>query len=353
MSSAFRLRAAALPLAAMLLAGCFAGGGPRPVDAAPPAWYSRPPQESGRLFAVGSAGPGDRDHAVAKARSDLVSQLRLTIKSQTTTSDDYSSQEATGASRAERLAQSARSDVQARAAAEDIPGITVVEQVDRPQTTYVLLRLDREAWAADLRADIAELDRRLPGEAAAVTALPTATPAQRIQAAGAHIRRLLPLLVQRDELLTRLRLALPGRAMPPDAIDRAGLDRRLADLLADLTVALPPDPSVASLAPQLVDSLRGVGLRSVAAGQPSVLVLPLILTTRVETIGEQIRIDGRLSGSLRLAPEAGGTELGGIAISERASSLREDVARERLAQKLAKQLAADLDQRLTRMLAGN
>ena len=247
----------------------------------------------------------------------------------------------------------ARSDIQSKASAEDLPGVTVVEHVDQRDAVYVLLRLDRVAWANDLRAHIATLDATLPTESAAVLALPTTTPVQRLTAAGQHIRRLLPLLVERDEYLTRLRTALPGTAMPAEPINRAALDRHLQALLAELTVTLPDDPSVVPLKTQLIESLRRVGLRTVPAGHVGVLQLPLKLTTRAETIGGQVKLDGQLNGSLCLAPEAGGTQLGGIALTERASSTNEDVARERLYQKLAKRLADDLDQRLSKMLAGN
>lgn len=339
-----------------LTSGCGSDSLLRPLGLAPaetaPAWFQHPPHEAGWLYAVGSAGPNEADAALAKARQDLVSQLSLTIHSSTTSSETYSSQEATGQGRAERLAQAARSQVQAQASADELPGVQVVERVEQSTGTYVLLRLDRQAWAADLRTRIADLDAQLTTQAAAITALPIDTPAQRLTAAGTQIRRLLPLLVQRDECLTRLRIALPGTAMPPDAINRAALDNRLENLLADLTVSLPTDPSVKPLESQLINSLRAVGLRTVPAGQNGVLTLPLTLTTRSETISGQVRMDGQLTGSLSLAAEAGGTQLGGISLTERASSTREDVARERLYQKLAKSLADDLDQRLMKMLAG-
>ncbi len=338
-------------LAIAALSGC--DGGFIRAPETTPAWFQRPPQEAGLLFAVGSAGPNQHDQALARARQDLVSQLRLTITSDVRHNEDYSSQETTAQNRAERLTQVARSDVQAKASAADLPGVTVVEQVDQREATYILLRLDRVAWANDLRARIATLDATLPPEAAAILALPTTTPAQRLAAAGQQIRRLLPLLVERDEYLTRLRTALPGAAMPAEPLDRAALDRHLQNLLAELTVTLPDDPSVLPLQTQLIESLRHVGLRTVPMGQIGVLQMPLVLTTRAETISGQVKLDGILSGSLRLAADAGGTQLGGISLSERASSTREDVARERLYQKLAKRLADDLDQRLTRMLAGN
>ncbi len=341
----------------LLIGSCGGDGLLRPLGLAPaetaPAWFQHPPHEAGWLYAVGAAGADEIDAAQARARQDLVSQLSLTIHSSSTNDETYSSHEATGQGRAERLAQAARSQVQALASANDLPGVQVVERVEQAKATYVLLRLDRQAWANDLRTRIADLDARLTTEAANITALPLTTPAQRLAAAGAHIRRLLPLLVERDEYLTRLRIALPGTAMPPDAVNRAALDNRLEGLLADLTVSLPADPSVKPLESQLINSLRAVGLHTVPAGQPGVLTLPLTLTTRSETISGQIRLDGQLTGSLALAADAGGTQLGGIAISERASSTREDVARERLYQKLAKALADDLDKRLTHMLAGH
>ncbi len=348
---------ALLSAAVGLSSGCGSDSLLRPLGLAPaetaPAWFQHPPHEAGWLYAVGSAGPTEADAALTRARQDLVSQLSLTIRSSSTSSETYSSQEATGQGRAERLAQAARSQVQAQASAEDLPGVQVVERVEQAKASYVLLRLDRQAWASDLRIRIADLDAKLTTEAAAITALPIDTPAHRLTAAGTQIRRLLPLLVERDECLTRLRIALPGSAMPPDAINRAALDNRLENLLADLTVTLPADPSVKPLEAQLINSLRAVGLRTVPAGQAGVLTLPLTLATRSETISGQIRIDGQLTGSLSLAAEAGGTQLGGISLAERASSTREDVARERLYQKLAKSLADDLDRRLTNMLAGH
>jgi hypothetical protein len=344
----------ATAIAIAALSGC--DGGFIRAPETTPAWFQHPPHEEGMLYAVGAAGPGQRDTALARARQDLVSQLRLTIVADVRHNEDYASTDATGQNRAERLAQVARSDVQAKASAADLPGVTIVEQVDQREATYILLRLNRVAWADELRARIATLDAKLPTEAAAILAFPTTTPVQRLTAAGQQIRRLLPLLVERDEYLTRLRTALPGSAMPAAPIDRAALDRHLQNLLAELTVTLPDDPSIMPLQTQLIESLRQVGLRAVPANNGvngGILQLPLVLTTRAENINGQIKLDGQLSGSLRLSADAGGTQLGGISLSERASSTREDVARERLYQKLSKRLAEDLDQRLTRMLAGN
>jgi hypothetical protein len=149
--------------------------------------------------------------------------------------------------------------------------------------------------------------------------------------------------------VARLRCAVPGVQPPGEPLDRAALRARLEAQLAALTVELPAAPEFADLLPQLTDALTGVGLRTAAPGEPAALRLRLTLRTQVLRIDNQYRVDAQVSGGVE---DAKGRRLGGIQVGERAGAPSEAEARDRLALKLARRLADELDRRLLDMLHG-
>ena len=343
------IRAGGILAATLVLGGCF-GGPAGPTRPAIPPWVTKPPEATGLLYAVGSGT--DREAALANARQELASQVQLDIHAETENADRYESRQATGGARVESLTAEARSRVRTRAALSDLPGVTVDRQEIVNGTTYVLVRLDRSLWAAELRGRLTAANERLVGLERELVVTPATSPAERLNLLGRLLAELLPALAERDEAERRLRLAEPGLAPSASPIDRQRWTTRLGNLLDQLQVGLPTGtPERDALAPALTRALAKVGLRGTTAPDAP-LALDLTLTLRTQTIGEQIRCDGSLVGARGLTPAAGGRRLGGISLADRASSTQADAARDRAIAKLADKLAKDLADRLPGMLSG-
>ena len=302
------------------------------------------------LYAVGTGG--DRETALASARRELAAQVRLDINAETDSTDAYRSQEATGSARVESLASDARARVRTRAALSDLPGVTVDRQEVQGATTYVLVRLDRSLWAAEVRGRLTAANERLVALDRDLATAPADAPADRLALVGRLMSEMIPALAERDEAERRLHLADPGLETQVQPINRQKWLTRLGTLLDQLQVTVPTGtPDLDALAPALTEALAKVGLRATTTpGAP--LHLTLTMTLRCQTIGEQVRCDGSLVGALGLTPAAGGRRLGGISLSDRAGSTLEVAARERVVAKLATKVAQNLAERLPGMLAG-
>lgn len=340
-----------LPLAALLLAaGCQGAGDVGRAVTAPfrsdpaPAWVNDPPRRDGWLFAAGSAPRGQRDAALAQAQRELASQIQVSIAVDDRRVDTGTLQEATGQARVERFESAARNEVRLKAQARDLPGVRVEKEEEGGDKVYVLLALDRGLWAADLRGRLAALDERLVAEVKA------REDDSRPAVAAQLLHLVVPLLAERDDLVTRLRAAAPGVQPPKDPVDRVALRARLDRMLAAITVELPAGPEFHDMLPQLTDSFAAVGLRTAAPGEQAVLRLKLAIKAQVLRIDNQYRVDAQVSGGIEDA--AKGRRLGGIQVGERAGAPSEAEARDRLALKLAKRLADELDKRLIDMLHG-
>ena len=315
-----------------------------------PDWVAHPPSEAGMVYAVGQAPLGQREAALANAKRELVSQLQVTIQTDTRTNQNYAAEDASGQQRTERYQEGLTAEVRQRSGARDLPGVAPVRQEDAQGSTYVLVALDRAVWAKDLTARLAAADSALGTEYAGCSGAPQGTPGERLALAGRLLGRVLPLLVERTDLADRLRIATPGAQPPASPVSRTTLSSRITDLLTELPVALPGDPALADLLPALTDSLQRIGLTTLSGAEAkgAALRVELTLQVRTETIAGQVRADGVLKGALILAD---GRRLGGISLSDRASALGVDVAKERVVRKLAVKLAEDLDKRLLGMLA--
>ncbi len=339
----------------LVLASC--GNDERPAPAAAPRdttpeWVRSPPRSAGMLYGIGQGQRGDRDAALAAARNDLVSQLQVSIDADVEHEGTSTSEESTAKARTERYQEAARTKVRARASAEELPGLTVVKQEDGERSTWLLVSLDRRVWADDLRARIATVDQKLSRDLATIDRIPGTTAAQRLSIAGRLSAWIIPGFAERDEYLRRLRLADPHLQAPAEPVDRGAITTRLADLLKDLTVEIAVGDDLRDLEPLAQQAFAKSGFRGVAVGNGT-LTVPLAWSTSAQTIGTQVRIDGRLSGTIRLAAAHGGATLAAVDLTERTSAPTEAAARDRLLRKLASALAKDLDQRLLKILAGD
>ncbi len=134
-------------------------------------------------------------------------------------------------------------------------------------------------------------------------------------------------------------------------MDRQAIAQRLSTILAESTVEVSfASPAVSDFRPAAVEALSNAGFHTV--NEKGLLRLPLNLDLRRTDIDGQVRLDGRLFGTIEISPAHGAATLGALSLNERASAPTIDSARDRLQRKLAAALAKDLDARLLKLLAG-
>ena len=324
---------------ALLLAVALGGCGLVPGRDEAPAWVRSAPVEPGALFSVGSGG--GRDAAISSARAELARSLRVSIDASSRALARAEDQRGSRSGRSERFESSYVSDARSSARIEDLPGVTVVEVVAHAGETWALLRLDRAAWAEDLRAGLAANDQAL-----AALALP---PAASAASAAKLLRAGAPLWAERERLVAGLRLAAPGVLPPNPPFDKFAWQHGIDLALAGIGLDLIAGAELAQLRPLLAEACARQGIL-LAANAPLRLALDLDVREQRVAISDQSqwRLDGMLSGRVL---DANQRELGGFTLSERASAGDAAEARRRLLAKLADRLAADLDRRLVEFIA--
>lgn len=195
-------------------------------------------------------------------------------------------------------------------------------------TAWALVRLDREAAAADLRDEISDLDQ----EIARYAGVPDTLPKHR------QLDRMLPALAAmatRDQLEARLRLIAGGTA-PPTSREEAQVNRRINDLLNDLTVVLRPRGQAArDVEPYLLKYLTVRGL-SVASSGTGDITLEYDLKTRDTT--DQGRYFSFAEGSILVRNERGETVRSVDARAKGVSGVSADQARSKAVEQLGERL---------------
>jgi hypothetical protein len=331
--------ASAIVALAIALAGC--ADSPRPADPPadpPPPWATELPRERGMLFAAGSGQHGDREAALAAARTELASEIEVSIAAaRREAASGETAIDATGR-RVERWDQSVRAEGEQRVTQANLPGVTVREARDTRDRTWVLVAMDRAAWAEQLRGQLAALDQRIIDTAA--TTEPEAQPAA---AAARRWLRIAPLIGERSALADRLRLAA-GEEPPQPPLDLAAERAELARRLGSVSIRLALDPEVE---PAALEACAAHGL-SVVSGETDGLA-PLLLHAglegiKIDRIGDEYRCDGRLVGSLDARERS--RSLAAIDLSERTSGLDSATLKSRLGAKCGAALAEQLDRNL-------
>ncbi|MBA2481440.1 MAG: LPP20 family lipoprotein [Planctomycetes bacterium] len=314
---------------------------------AAPAWVTTTPTSPGMLFAVGSAARGDRERAIAAARSELASGIEITIASERDERDtSHRSGDDTGL-RTERYDRDTRSQVRLRVAQERLPGVVVRETADLDDRTAALVAMDRSAWAAGLRARIDEVDARLSALAAhSSDGDADAPPAA---AAARLYQRILPIAIEREEIAARLRVADPAASVPASPVVVAQMRADLLRVLAQVAIAIASQAGSEALRPLANEACANQGLRVEPSTELAQLVVRIDLAQEATRIEREFRADGSVRADI-LEPSSGRV-LGSLTLSERASALDETTARKRLLEKLARHLATDLDQHLLACIA--
>ena len=209
-----------------------------------------------------------------------------------------------------------------------------IEHVDvRADQTYVLVSLDRAAWAAGLRQRLSEVDQALvtseqryqPDQVALLDERDALITAKHLT------DDVMPLIAERGTLTRRLALAAPQSPIPAMPIDLTALKRLMARLVNNISVMVHGD-GLTAVEAALVEALSQQGLR-IRRQAPSQLHLHLTISEQPLEHAGMTRLDGQLMGELR---NSAGDVLGIIRAKGRSSSQVTSVARSRLHDQLAR-----------------
>ncbi|MFW5859189.1 MAG: hypothetical protein ACOCYP_04130 [Planctomycetota bacterium] len=338
---------ALIPLLAAVLAigGCGGGGGgSRQAHDRKPGWVDDPPEMPGMMYTVGRARGDDRATAIDQGKRELAAQIQISVQGERTMIDEYYESADSEGHRAERMNSYVRDQLTTAVSQENLPGVEVDETAQVGSYTYALIAFDRSEWAMQLRKQLEDLDRRIGGFEVDYRE------AERPLARATDLyERIMPVIIEREEVARRLRVADPRGDIPPLPFDLDALMRYIARLVATVTVRLELDESAAGLRPQIVEAMAAEGLSVVPAGADAKLALRLALSTRsAKTTDGTIRYTGAIKGTL--TDLSGGRMLGGIDLSRRSSSRDMAVAKEYLEKKLGQAIAAELDQQIIAMV---
>lgn len=328
---------------ALSLTGCMGGGGSSRANPESdlPDWYRQPPSRGPHLV-VGVGDGADREAARATATAEVIRQLQLSVAVDDTNVRTVSSEQSSGSPRSERVVEQARRDVRMQAAQEDLPGISESAYHQGPRRDYVMVTFDRRVWANDLNARLGELDTTLTGAD------------QRLQAAegGAAIgiaRDLIPVLIERADLVERLHVASPGSTVAAPPIDLLTVQAILRAQVDELTLFIQLADGLEAMRPTLVEACAALALPVVNDPNAAQLRLEVSVRTRTQTVQSLIRADG--SADLVLTHATSGRQLAATSLESRTSANQEALAIERLHDRMAGQLATHIDTNIVDWLA--
>lgn len=221
-----------------------------------PNWVTSPPNKAGMAYGVGSMEIyGNPQAAITRAaelaRIDLVTQLRVTVSgdfSSTTTASSVNGQ-------ASSMQKTMSNYVRSQIPTVQLQEVKVLETYTDKKTAYVLVELNRSKEAANLELDIADLDAQIkkinqqPASGSALNQLRPLLPA-------------LKLLAQRQELAERLSFVSMQRVSQTLPEDVSAVQTKIDTLLDQLVVVLQlKDAGAKALESSLMEGLTSQGLR--------------------------------------------------------------------------------------------
>lgn len=323
-------------LVSLLLVGCanlsneHAAVAPQTIE---PAWVTQPPHALGKVYGVGSMERyGDSAAAVKRAAematADLLSQLKVTIESDYSSSTSYSHGTEQPSAMHTQVSQSVRS----RTASAELDEVKTVDTWLDERYAYALVELDRQQAGARLRRDLAELELQLQHY---VQLQPTGNRLQQLQA-------LLPALeglVEHQRLAERLALVSIERYQPSLPSELRSLQQRINQQLDSLTVVLELRNSGArALQAHLIEGLTQQGLRLQSTGPAD-----LHFIVDVELSDQQQKQNYYSFAHSQIIIEDGaGRALSAFSKQARGVSGMPRVARQHAAQQLAELIAQEL-----------
>ena len=321
-----------LALLLSVVAGCASGPDPqaRPgwVDGGEPADYPREAYLTGTGRADSLAAARDR------ARAELARSFRVRVESE---SRDVTRLEAG------ELEQEAESRIRTRSE-EVLTGVTIAETWRAPEdgAYHALAVLDRNRAALRLRREIGDLDRAIRRHVEAAEA--ARDPLERVAALGRALER----QRAREGLQAHLRVVgATGRGVD-SPWSTAELAARHREALAAVTLTpVATGDEVDRMDAALRGALGNAGFTTSARGAYT-LQAELVLTDRGRREGWHW-YEGRLGLSLA---DAAGEVRGRERLSERAAATDEPTARQRLLDKLAERLEAEVRPLVLEMVTG-
>lgn len=308
-----------------------------------PQWVTSPPKAGGRVYGVGSMEVyGNPDQALKRAselaRADLISQLRVTVASDTSSVvDEYSLNGETS------LQKSLRQAVSSRTPEVTLDELVIADTYVDNNYAYALAELDRSATAARLAADMASVEADISGmESQPLTG---STPLQRLQ----QQLPALDLFAQYDKLADQYALVSESHRRPQldDNLRRyrTGIMQDIRELKVQLVLL---DKDARTLSPGLIQALTEQGFR--ISSTPS--GVPDLIFEVAASLDEQ-KQDGNYyvfaNASIRLKDGAGQLLSAFSGKGRGVSGLpkaAEDKAAAKLADIIAEELSASLAQRL-------
>lgn len=221
-----------------------------------PSWINTPPQLSGFAYGVGSGDLwGDKADAARRAgdsaRVNLVSQLRVTVSS------DFSSsvEERRATGKQTELVQTVQSNIRSKVPAVELNEVKITETFFENKFAYALAELDRVKAANRIRGQIAELEQQViaindnPRSGSTLEQLRTLLPA-------------LSLFAQRDRLAEQFALVSTQRVKPSLSDELRQVEQNIFTLFNQLQVRITMTNSGAkAIATGVVEALTEKGMR--------------------------------------------------------------------------------------------
>lgn len=330
----------------LLLTACVGGGtsgtrSSRAADGAP-AWVMNPPKSGQFLYGVGQAAVGEREAAKNQARRDLTSQIQVSINA-SRTDRILINQTKTKNSLAARLDKMVDDQVRTQVKIDDLPGIEVEEQVDGKKNTYVLMKMDRAAWARSIRLAVVDLDGKIESAYNTIKQH-QAEGLNELQQAMRIYKELVPLFSEHEIEEDRYKLAAPQSTLPLPPVNPVEIRTKLATLLLEISVSLPQDKSVEDFMPALTEACTSRGLQVVENPKQAVLNLDFKVKEVKRVIDGAVKLEGTASGSVK--ERVSGRLLGALEARATAGSGSEGSARRALLQKLGEKIAIELEGQL-------
>lgn len=303
-----------------------------------PSWVTQPPVASGMAYGVGSmenyGNPADAvKRAADMATADLVSQLKVTVSSEFTSSTSYSS----GTHQPSAMQENVSQYIQSKTPVAELDEIKTINTWLDERYAYALVELDRNQAAARLRRDMADIELDL--QRYAILA-PQGSRLQQVQA----LLPALPLFAQRERLSERLALVSMERRNEPLPEALKALKQQIYQQIDQLTVSLElVNNDAQSLRASLIEGLTQQGLRLQNSAQAD---LRFIIKAELS--------DKRQGGSHHsfaysqiVIEDANGRALSSFSKQAKGTSGMADVAAQKAAQQLAQIIATELAVTLT------
>lgn len=311
-----------------------------PVARGRPDWADQPPSEAGKLFAVGTAARGKRDAARAKARQELAAQLKVRIQGQTSVNESEITRIGPGGERVGRAVAAYRNEAKATVD-RDLDFTSVVAEAEDERESYALVQLDRAAWTAKLRQELATVDGKLAEVAERFAKAPPGLrpAAQAMRSAGL-------LVAQRDALLADLAQADPQGQPPACPVDLQALFAACARGLASVSIKVEGAPD-AVFAARTQDAMARTGLVVNERDGSVVLRLALRETPRKLPNGwTKVSV----AGSATVVDPATGTVAGSLQVDEAGTDPDAGQARAKMLDNASAAIAREVDARLLDLL---